>query len=255
MNNTMEVSKIAKDKVSVFTEYFGLIADDEEGTLIYGFENISQARSKGYFNMKDPGGIFGYVDKGELSFQFLGKTVTVTEGFWFSCPGATEFLFLGDAYRVSMWQRQDYDGLMSMGFVEPAGRLEYIDDCHDSMLHHPIKFGEPCLNALYMPQGVLQTRHTHPSTRSGFIIHGGARCETPNQDIQLESGMIFFLPTDVEHNFRSDHGENITMKLVAYHPDSDFGATDEVHPMINRTIVDGISAANLPDIQTGRLRE
>ena len=118
------------------------------------------------------------------------------------------------------------------------------------MLCSPIMKGEPCLNALYMPENVHQTMHTHPSTRSGFIFVGGATAITLEDKIKLEAGMIFYLPADVKHKFRSDLGKNVMMKLVAYHPDSDFGATDEVHPMINRTIVDGVSASNISNIQT-----
>jgi hypothetical protein len=40
------------------------------------------------------------------------------------------------------------------------------------------------------------------------------------------------------------------MVVMAYHPDSDFGPEDENHPMINRTIVDGMSAAGLAAIRT-----
>jgi hypothetical protein len=40
------------------------------------------------------------------------------------------------------------------------------------------------------------------------------------------------------------------MTVIAYHPDSDFGATHEDHPMINRTMVDGISAAKIDEIRT-----
>ena len=40
------------------------------------------------------------------------------------------------------------------------------------------------------------------------------------------------------------------MAVIAYHPDSDFGPTHEVHPMINRTIVDGVSARLIEKIRT-----
>jgi hypothetical protein len=40
------------------------------------------------------------------------------------------------------------------------------------------------------------------------------------------------------------------MRVVAYHPDSDFGPQDEDHPMINRTIVDGVSASKIDAIRT-----
>ena len=38
------------------------------------------------------------------------------------------------------------------------------------------------------------------------------------------------------------------MIVVAFHPDSDFGPTHEVHPMINRTIVEGVPASQLNSI-------
>jgi hypothetical protein len=40
------------------------------------------------------------------------------------------------------------------------------------------------------------------------------------------------------------------MDVIAFHPDSDFGATDIDHPMINKTFVEGVSASGLDDIRT-----
>jgi len=40
------------------------------------------------------------------------------------------------------------------------------------------------------------------------------------------------------------------MRVIAYHPDSNFGATDIDHPMINRTMVNGVSASELDAIRT-----
>jgi hypothetical protein len=40
------------------------------------------------------------------------------------------------------------------------------------------------------------------------------------------------------------------MRVIAYHPDSDFGPTHEDHPMINRTMVDGSPASLLAEIHT-----
>ena len=50
------------------------------------------------------------------------------------------------------------------------------------------------------------------------------------------------------HSFMTP--ETNGMDVIAFHPDSDFGATDINHPMINRTIVDGVSANMLEDIRT-----
>jgi hypothetical protein len=40
------------------------------------------------------------------------------------------------------------------------------------------------------------------------------------------------------------------MDVIAFHPDSDFGPEDENHPMINRTIVNGVSANAIDEIKT-----
>eukprot|EP00548_Thalassiothrix_antarctica_P011082 CAMPEP_0194153598 /NCGR_PEP_ID=MMETSP0152-20130528/56993_1 /TAXON_ID=1049557 /ORGANISM="Thalassiothrix antarctica, Strain L6-D1" /LENGTH=43 /DNA_ID= /DNA_START= /DNA_END= /DNA_ORIENTATION= len=40
------------------------------------------------------------------------------------------------------------------------------------------------------------------------------------------------------------------MDVIAAHPDSDYGPTNTDHPMVNRTIVNGISASLIPSIQT-----
>jgi len=38
--------------------------------------------------------------------------------------------------------------------------------------------------------------------------------------------------------------------VIAFHPDSDFVPQDEDHSMINRTMVDGVSANKLHKIRT-----
>eukprot|EP00968_Pinguiococcus_pyrenoidosus_P010274 scaffold803_cov310-Pinguiococcus_pyrenoidosus.AAC.187 len=45
----------------------------------------------------------------------------------------------------------------------------------------------------------------------------------------------------LEHAFATKGDEQ--MCVIAFHPDSDFGPQDECHPMINRTIINGRSAA------------
>ncbi|MCG8366941.1 MAG: hypothetical protein MJA27_26860 [Pseudanabaenales cyanobacterium] len=57
----------------------------------------------------------------------------------------------------------------------------------------------------------------------------------------------FIIPTDGRHSFFTDDNE---MDVIAYHPDSDTGPTHDDHPMINRTIVDGVSAADIDEIRT-----
>ena len=81
---------------------------------------------------------------------------------------------------------------------------------------------------------VNQTFHTHPSIRLGIVANGRGYSTLKGQEISLEPGDSFFLDVDELHRFRTvDEG----MTVIAYHPDSDWGPTDEVHPMLNRTVI------------------
>lgn len=149
-------------------------------------------------------------------------------------------------------EKKNYKGFFSIGGeVEDKGRLKYIDGCTDSLLVPPVKLGDPCLNLLVFPPNTDQTMHTHPSVRLGTVISGRGCCKTPNGNIDLMPGMIFVIPTDKEHAFATSSDEG--MRVVAYHPDSDFGPTDEFHPMLNRTIVGGVSAKDIEEIRTKEL--
>ena len=154
-----------------------------------------------------------------------------------------------DGGRGIVVERVGYRGMNSVGGpVETGGRLKYIDGCTDSLLVPPVKLGDPCLNALFFPTGIDQTAHTHPSMRVGMVIEGRGTCVTPEQTYDLVPGTIFIIHQDGQHKFRTSHHAPLT--VIAYHPDSDFGPVDEDHPMINRTIVEGISAAQIKEIQT-----
>jgi hypothetical protein len=50
------------------------------------------------------------------------------------------------------------------------------------------------------------------------------------------------------HYFKTPADSSMT--VIAYHPDSDVGSKDDDHPMVNRTIVDGVSAAKIDEIRT-----
>jgi mannose-6-phosphate isomerase-like protein (cupin superfamily) len=141
-----------------------------------------------------------------------------------------------------------YRGFFQIGGpVEAWGRLNYIDGCTDSLLVPPIMMGDPCLNLLCFPPGTNQTQHTHPSVRLGMVVSGTGKCITPDGVTPLFPGQVFMIPAHALHSFAT---QDQPMRVIAYHPDSDFGATHENHPMINRTIVNGVSAALLDDIRT-----
>ncbi len=188
---------------------------------------------------------FGYVYDGTLIISHSAGEFKLKKGMYFSAPGKTNIHGAGEGIVIS---RLSYKGFFNIGGpVEAQGRLNYIDGCTDSLLIPPIQMGDSCLNMLYFPTGIDQTIHTHPSMRVGIVIRGKGECITPLGNIPLLPGCVFVIPTNGEHGFRTKDSE---MSVIAYHPDSDFGPTHEFHPMINRTIVDGVSANKIERIWT-----
>lgn len=188
---------------------------------------------------------FGYVYEGKARLTCASGSFELGSGMYFSLPG--EGVVEG-ASRGIVTSRLGYRGFFQVGGpAEQKGRLKYIDGCTDSLLIPPVMMGDPCLNLLYFPPGIEQTQHTHPSLRVGIVIRGAGRCVTPGETIPLLPGSPFVIPAEGLHSFHTDAS---SMTVIAYHPDSDFGPTHENHPMINRTIVDGVSAAQLVRIRT-----
>ena len=188
---------------------------------------------------------------GDVHVQMSEKpyVVDISEGMYACIPARYKTSLMGGSGIVI--SRENYIGMHSMGGpIEAQGRLKYIDGCMDSLLIGPPKLGEPCLNALFFPPGVNQTIHSHPSDRIGVILSGSGLCTTPGGDTTLEEGMVFCIHANGQHGFTT---WDQPMVVLAYHPETDFGPSDEDHPMLNRTMIDGISAAN-PDRQEHRTR-
>jgi len=123
------------------------------------------------------------------------------------------------------------------GPVESSGRLAYIDGCTDTVLVPPVIRGDPCLNLLHLPAGVVQSDHDHPSLRVGVVLGGSGRCVLGDGEAQaLSTGVIFLLEPATTHRFETG---SATLRIVAWHPDSDYGPTDTDHPMLNRTLRPG----------------
>ncbi|NER25246.1 MAG: hypothetical protein F6J96_32020 [Symploca sp. SIO1C2] len=179
---------------------------------------------------------FGYVMEGECVIVDKDRKVPFVEGMYFSIAGECEIQGNGLCEVIT---RFEYVGITHFGGkVEPWGRLNYIDGCTDTILVHPSKKGDPCYNALYFPESIEQTQHVHPSLRCGLVIAGEGVCKTPFGDFNLSKGKIFFLPPETYHSFHTYEnktGNQSALTVVAFHPDSDFGPTDEDHPMVNRT--------------------
>lgn len=115
------------------------------------------------------------------------------------------------------------------------GDLSYIDGCSNSIIIPPPRNGDPCINYLYFPPGIVQTQHTHPSIRIGFVLSGEGIAHTGDTKTKLLPGSVFLLNRHSLHNFSTD--VNSHMSLVVFHPDSDSGPTDEFNPMKTRTYI------------------
>jgi len=214
--------------------------DDRHPTRCAGWRN-------GSISLTDDGTHFGFVYAGRALLQTPLGSWRLLPGMFFAQPGAAAIEGPGSGLLVT---RLGYRGFFQIGGpIESNGRLRYIDGCTDSLLIQPVTLGDPCLNLLHFPPGIDQTMHTHPSARVGLVARGRGVCKLRDGAKRLEAGAGFLIPAETRHAFAT--GEE-AMDVIAYHPDSDFGPIHNNHPMINRTVVHGVSARDLPEIQTRR---
>lgn len=218
---------------------------------------------------------YGYIYQGKGVLDSKGFTSkNIANGDYFSVKG--QFKLLKDSaddlkvvivevlHEKGVYPKTNFFAQNLVGGpVEVKGRLKYIDGCTDSLLINPIKMGDPCLNHLHFPSNISQTPHTHPSHRIGIVARGKGECVTPFGNLPLIKGMIFVIKEwdgktykegldgkEYEEGTHCFFTKEQGMDVIAFHPDSDFGATDINHPMINRTIVKGVSANTLESIRT-----
>ena len=228
---------LQKKSCCFWQNYWGLLTKESvrsEKFEIYGFENISSAnRDKRHFSFDKSGTLWGFVLQGSLQANSSTLSWNVSPGQWFCLPFKGGGSIAADKdTRVFILFYKDHYGLSSMGGpVEHVGRLQYIDGCTDTLLYSPPTIGEPCLNLLHFPAGVNQTTHYHPSFRAGIVNQGQGICVT-GESYPLAIGTIFYLPASTRHKFQTN---DRSMDVISFHPDSDWGPTHEVHPMINRT--------------------
>ena len=189
---------------------------------------------------------YGFVYDGEGLLRIANREHPVVQGMYFTAAGDVCLDLAGEAIVVS---QKNHCGLFSLGGpIEEEGRLRYIDGCSDTLLIPPLLMGDACLNFLKIPPHTHQTSHTHPSFRFGMIVAGAGWCDSPAGFEELTPGKLFFIPADGTHRFRT---EEKSLSVIAFHPDSDFGPEDDNHPMVNKTIVNGVSAAELSHEQRG----
>ncbi len=210
-------------------------------TCIHGWDEATEMPLK----LTGQSTFIGCVYKGPVEVVTNSNTLTLITGQYFA---------IADAVSVKGGQgiiieAMNYRGLDQFGGpIETDGRLQYVSGCTDTLLISADRLGNPCLNALFFPPSIDQIPHTHPSIRIGIVVTGSGKCVTETEVIELKPGMVFIIHEDGKHSFSTSPDEGMT--VVAYHPDSDFGPQDDDHPMINRTIVDGVSAAQIKSIQS-----
>lgn len=211
-------------------ERFNFLGNDYPSRVIWkAAEPITAGERKGtsYF----------YVTIGSVTIKTADEEFTFKSGWYGSFVGVAEISGDGECLICT---RLDYEGFNQFGGpVERLGRLEYIDGCSSTLLLSAPKLGDPCFNYLHVPCNIDQTPHTHPTLRVGFILEGKGTVILKDSKLDLLPGMMFCLLPDVLHSFHTTDSE---LRIVIYHPDSDFGPSDEVHPMLNRTIIEGVSA-------------
>lgn len=188
----------------------------------------------------DFGSTYGYVLNGSTIIEANGQNWSVEAKNYFAFNGKISFK---NSESLQVWTvtRIGYKAMPVMGQVESNGRLSYIDGCSDSVLVSMARMGDPVLNYLHFPTGILQTQHTHPSIRMGVVIGGAGDAFQEKGNYHdgwskpLTKGCMFMLTEQELHSFKTSDS---FMDIIAFHPDSDTGPTDENHSMINRTYID-----------------
>jgi len=223
----------------------GLLHEHDDGrfrTSVFGFTPGCQ--------LDLPAGAthMGVVVSGEIALSYNATERRLVQGDFFSVIGSAAIRSSNGLGMLS--SAHNYVGFNVFGGpLEETGRLRYIDGCTDTLLVPPVRKGDACLNHLHFPPDIVQTPHTHPSIRTGIVYRGRGECVVPSvgTPIPLVPGYAFVIETDAVHSFNTT---DWPMDVIAFHPDSDTGMTDDDHPMVNRTIVAGVSARHLEAIRT-----
>lgn len=247
----------------------GLIFDDENHEK-YPLRYFHVINGEG-LELNPKNSYYGFIYQGEAILKIennlqsiLPKDTYFSHAGEFSLCGTFKAVVIEVIAEKGYYAEHNFRAMTTIGgVVEEKGRLKYIDGCTDSLLIAPVKKGLPCLNHLHFPKEITQTPHTHPSHRIGLVIRGAGECATPFGNLPLKEGCIFIIKEyngidkaeglDGHIYEAGTHKFNTTdssMDVIAFHPDSDFGPEDDFHPMINRTIVNGISANQLEEIKT-----
>lgn len=171
----------------------------------------------------------------ETKIQYDSSLFTLQAESYFSLSitSTTKKFLVDSTGNVALFIRYGFKSLNQIGLnCEESGRLTYIDGCTDSALISPPRYGDPSLNLLCFPAATLQSFHRHPTLRFGVILSGSGFADLNNKSHPLKKGDAFLIEENELHRFKT---ESKSMRLIAFHPDSDFGPKDNDHAMLNRT--------------------
>lgn len=176
--------------------------------------------------------VYGFVASGSVQLP-NGWIANQHQYFCYSSDRAETLQVVGTAVIIT---RLGFKGQNLVGGpIEDNGRLCYIDGCSDSLLIYPPRMGDPSLNLLYFPPNIDQTFHIHPSIRLGTVASGSGVACFADREVALETGDLFVIEERELHRFRTL--DNQEMRVIAFHPDGDWGPTDQNHTMLNRTYI------------------
>jgi quercetin dioxygenase-like cupin family protein len=191
------------------------------------------------FGCDGSGTTFVAVAEGEMWLGQGRHHYRLTAGMYACVPGGGDIA--GRGCHALVVNARQYDGIFAVaGPLETQGRLKYMDGCTDTGLLQPLRLGDPCLNGLFFPPGISQRRHYHPSHRIGLVLDGGGMCEhDDDKQTPMQAGGLFIIPAHCWHRFETT---DRPMRIIAFHPDSEFGPTDESHQMLNATLSANLNA-------------
>ena len=178
--------------------------------------------------------MFGF-SFGNSSLHIGKKEYNIKSNQYFSIPIKNEDVTIDPTDDLFVVFRLGFLGhdLIGTQDVTKQGKLSYIDGCSDSLMVYPPRLGDPTLNYLFFPTKTNQSFHTHPSIRIGCVIDGEGISHA-EYVVPLTTGTFFCLEEHELHRFVT---KDKSMRVIAYHPDGDWGPTDENHTMLNRTYV------------------
>lgn len=184
------------------------------------------------------GSVYVYLHQGG-KFSSEAGDIQFGSPFVFSAPIANQnFTIHPNTWGVVIF-RYGVKSQLSLTAFTPGekGRLSYVDGCSDTILLYPPRYGDPSFNYLYFPPQTEQSFHTHSSLRIGCVVDGSGFAELNQRKEELSVGSFFCLEEHERHRFLTTSGTQMT--VLAFHPDGDWGPTDQSHIMINRTLISG----------------